>query len=355
MLNNLVKQLSELHGPSGYEQNVTYFIRDYVKEKADTVKVDSMGNVIARKKGTKPGPVTLLTAHMDEVGFIVKKIENNGLLRFEKLGGHDDRNLLAQPVKVLGSKQDLDGIIGTISTHFLKFDDPKKVRPHSNLYIDIGASSKQDAIEMGVEVGTPVTWATETKVIGKEDKQMIVGKALDDRAGCAVLLSVLNNLKDKEFAGELVFLFTVQEEVGLRGAQAAMNALENVDIAIAVDTTAVSDTPEETMDQSLFLGAGTGIKVMDFSLIVQKTIKDALKKVAEKANIPYQLEVFPGIATDGGAVALANTGLPTGVLSIPSRYTHSPVEMISITDLVATRDLMQAFIFSLDEQSSFLF
>jgi len=354
-MDNLVRQLSELNGPCGYEQNVAYFIQDYVKEKVDSVQIDPIGNVIARKKGGKPGPVTLLTAHMDEVGFIIKKIENNGLLRFEKLGGHDDRILLAQHVKVLGSKQELDGVIGTMSAHYVKFDNPKTVRPHPHLYIDIGATSKAEALALGVDIGTPVTWATESKLIGPSDKQFIVGKALDDRAGCAVLLSVLNEIENQAFAGELVFLFTVQEEVGLRGAQTAMNGLDDVDVAIAIDTTAVSDTPEETMDQSLVLGEGTGIKVMDFSLIVQKSILDELKKIAEQAGIAHQMEVFPGIGTDGGAVALANTGIPTGVLSIPSRYAHSPVEAISVFDLVATKELVKAFLASLTENTKFIF
>lgn len=352
-MDNLVQQLSELHGPSGYEHNVAYFIQDYVKNKADDVHMDRMGNVIARKSGGRPGPVTLLTAHMDEVGFIIKKIESNGLLRFEKLGGHDDRILLAQPVKVLGSKKELDGVIGTMSVHYVKFDDPKKVRPHSELYIDIGATSKQEVLDMGVDVGTPVTWATKTKIIGEENP-VVMGKALDDRAGCAVLLSVLNEVQDKNFAGELIFLFTVQEEVGLRGAETAINGL-NADAAIAIDTTAVSDTPEGTMDGSLQLGAGTAIKVMDFSLIVQKTIKDMLRKVAQEENIPHQLEVFPGIGTDGGAISLANKGIPTGVLSIPSRYTHSPVETVNLNDLTATKDLVKAFIFHLDELTTFTF
>ncbi|WP_067725951.1 M42 family metallopeptidase [Oceanobacillus damuensis] len=354
-MDKLVKQLSELNGPCGYEQNVAYFIRDYVQDKVEDVQVDAMGNVTARKKGNTPGPTTLLTAHMDEVGFIVKKIEDNGLLRFEKLGGHDDRILLAQPVKVLGTQKELDGVIGTMSAHFVKFDDPKKVRAHQKLYIDIGATTKEEALEMGVELGTPVTWATETKVIGKEDNQMIIGKALDDRAGCAVLLAVLNEIQGKDFAGEVIFLFTVQEEVGLRGAQVGINRLPEVDVAIAIDTTAVSDTPEETMDQTLHIGAGTGIKVMDFSLIVQKAMKDELKKIAKQKNIAYQMEVFPGIGTDGGAVALANEGIPTGVLSIPSRNAHSPVELVSMKDMAATKDLVEEFIFSLNETTRFTF
>ncbi|MBY7144673.1 M42 family metallopeptidase [Virgibacillus sp. NKC19-3] len=353
-MEELLKQLSQLNGPCGYEQNVTYFIEDYVKEKVDHVQVDGMGNVIASKKGGKTGPTTLLTAHMDEVGFIIKKIESNGLLRFEKLGGHDDRILLAQQVNVLGSKKEISGIIGTLSVHFVKFDDPKKVRPHSSLYIDIGATSAQEVRDMGVEVGTPVTWATESKLIGSEGNEMMVGKALDDRSGCAVLLTVLDELQDKEFAGDIIFLFTVQEEVGLRGAQTAINQLE-VDAAIAVDTTAVSDTPEDIMDQSLQLSGGAGIKVMDFSLIVQKTMKDLLIKKAQEAHIDYQLEVFPGIGTDGGAVALSNKGIPTGVLSIPSRYTHSPVELISMKDVEATKSIMTSFILDLDEKTDLTF
>jgi putative aminopeptidase FrvX len=350
----LVKILTSLNGPCGYEHEVSYFIRDYLEGKTDEVAIDPIGNVIARKKGTSPGPTVLLTAHMDEIGFIVKKIEENGLVRFEKLGGHDDRILLAQPVKVLGEKGMVEGVIGTMSAHFVKFDDPSKVRKHSQLYVDIGASSKAEVQELGIEVGTPITWGTESKVTGPKGKEVIISKSLDDRAGCAVLLQLMNELKGEDFAGELIFLFAVQEEVGLRGAQTAARSLE-ADAAIAVDTTAVSDTPEETMDQSLRLGDGTGIKVMDFSLIVHKTMKNFLVQTAKTKGIPYQLEVFPGIGTDGGAVALSSKGIPTGVLSIPSRYAHSPVEMVNISDLEATKDLLKAFVLQLDQDTSFSF
>ncbi|MFD1037568.1 M42 family metallopeptidase [Virgibacillus byunsanensis] len=353
-MDELVKQLTELNGPSGYEQNIAYFMEAYVKEKVDHVHIDPMGNVIARKKGTKPGPVTLLTAHMDEVGFIVKKIEDNGLIRFEKLGGHDERILLAQEVKVLGSDKEIDGVIGTLGAHYVKFDDPKKVRKYTQLYIDVGASSKQEVEDLGIEVGTPVTWSTTSKLIGPKENQMMVGKALDDRAGCAVLLTALNELQNMEFAGEVVFLFAVQEEVGLRGAQVAIKPLQ-VDVALAIDATVVSDTPEETMDQSLELGAGTGIKVMDASLIVQKSVKDYLKNIAKQSSIHYQLEIFNGIGTDGGAVALADKGIPTGVLSIPSRNAHSPVEMINMKDLHATKELVKAFVLTMEEDLQFKF
>lgn len=350
----VLKTLTTLSGPCGYEHAVSYYLKEYLEDKTDSVMIDPIGNVIARKKGGKPGPSILLTAHMDEIGFIVKKIEENGLLRFEKLGGNDDRILLAQPVKVMGAKGEISGVIGTMSAHYVKFDDPNKVRKHSQMYIDIGASSKEQAIELGVEVGTPITWGTEFQVFGPEESRKIRSKALDDRSGCAVLVQALEELKDSTFAGELILLFAVQEEVGLRGAKTAAEHI-HADAAIAIDTTAVSDTPEETMDGSLGLGRGTGIKVMDFSLIVHKTMKDLLIKAAKQNAIAYQIEVFPGIGTDGGAVAYANKGIPTGVLSIPSRYAHSPVEVIDYADLEATKNLVKAFILNLEENQKFPF
>ncbi|WP_409299800.1 M42 family metallopeptidase [Peribacillus sp. SCS-155] len=350
----ILEKLTQLPGPCGYEHSVSYFIRDYLTEKADEVAIDPIGNVIARKKGDKPGPSVILTAHMDEIGFMVKKIESNGLLRFEKLGGHDDRVLLAQPVTVLGTEGHIPGVLGTISAHYTKFDDPNRVRKHNQLYIDIGASTREEALEMGVEVGTPVTWGTDFQVFGPKGQERVRSKALDDRAGCAVLINMLDELQTESFAGELIFLFAVQEEVGLRGAKTAAEHL-TADAALAIDTTAVSDTMEDVMDNSLVLGKGTGIKVMDFSLIVHKTMKERLVSIAKQQDIPYQLEVFPGIGTDGGAVNYANKGIPTGVLSIPSRYAHSPLEVVAISDLEATKNLVKAFIHSLSENQNFEF
>ncbi|QTN00610.1 M20/M25/M40 family metallo-hydrolase [Sediminibacillus dalangtanensis] len=349
-----IKKLTSLLGPSGYEHQVSNYLTDYLKERTDTVTVDALGNVTARKKGSRPGPVLLLTAHMDEVGFLIKKVEPNGLLRFEKLGGNDDRNLPAQPVKLLGRDSIVDGMIGTLSAHFAKFDDVVSVRNHRELYIDIGAASEQEVLEMGVEVGTPVTWGKEWKLLGPPDKQQIRAKSLDDRSGCAVLLQVLEELEGTAFSGELIFLFTVQEEVGLRGAKTAAQHI-TADAALAIDTTAVSDTPEGPMDDSLGLGRGAGIKVMDASLIVHSTIKQLLIDFAQKEQIPYQLEVFTGIGTDGGAVTYANKGIPTGVLSIPSRYTHSAVELVDLGDVMAVKEIVRTFILQMDEQQSFAF
>ncbi|ASN04591.1 M42 family metallopeptidase [Virgibacillus necropolis] len=350
----LLKQLTELQGPSGFEQPVTSYIKEKVTPLCDEVKVDAIGNVIARFKGNKPGPKVLLTAHMDEIGFIVKKVEKNGLIRFEKLGGHDDRILLAQKVMVRSEKGPKLGIIGTISVHYQKFDNSQKVRDYKQLYVDVGASSLADVEEMGIAVGDPITWDSQVEFLGDEQNGKIVGKGFDDRAGCAVLIQLLEDLQNKEFSGEVIALFAVQEEVGLRGAKVALANLE-FDIAIALDTTAVSDTPEDVMDNTLQIGGGVGIKIMDSSLISHPAVKDKLVELARTGKIKHQLEIFTGIGTDAGAVTLANKGVPTGVLSIPSRNAHSPVEVIDLKDLESVKELLTAFIKNDNQKSDFLF
>ncbi|MGP4078931.1 M42 family metallopeptidase [Pseudalkalibacillus sp. R45] len=349
-----LKTLTELSGPCGYEQPLTAFINEKVAEYCNQVHVDPIGNVTARLNGKKPGPRVLVTAHMDEVGFIVKKIEQSGLIRFEKLGGHDDRILLAQKVTVRTKSGPRLGVIGTISAHYKKFDNPDRVRDFRQLYIDVGARSLEEVSELGIEVGDPVTWASTLEHLGSEQTGKIVGKGFDDRAGCAVMIELLEDLQTRDFAGELIALFTVQEEVGLRGAKVALSDLE-FDIAIALDTTAVSDTPEDVMDDSLKLGEGAGIKIMDASLLAHPAVKDKLVELAKEHSIPHQLEIFTGIGTDGGAVTLANKGVPTGVLSIPSRNAHSPVEVIDLNDLEAVKRILFEFIQDCSEETTFQF
>lgn len=339
-MEEVLRELTAIHGPCGFEEDVASYIAQRLKGSVDTIKVDGVGNLICSKKGNQSGPKIVVAAHMDEIGFIVKKIEESGLIRFEKLGGHDDRILLSQRVQINTSQGFRSGVIGTISAHMMKFDDEQKVRAHQQLYIDVGASSKQEVLESGIQIGDSVTWYPHFDHLSDH---RIVGKAFDDRAGCAVLIQALEELDANDFAGEFVGIFTVQEEVGLRGARVASHQ-ENADVAIALDTTAVSDTPEEMMDQTLALGAGTGIKVIDFSLIATKKVRNHLVEIAEANSIPYQLEVFPGIGTDAGELSLAHQGIPTGVLSIPSRYAHSSIEVIDVNDLEATKDLLVAFI-----------
>ncbi|WP_028550169.1 M42 family metallopeptidase [Paenibacillus sp. UNC451MF] len=346
-----LNDLCSLTGPSGFEHEVARYIVGKIKDKADEFRVDGLGNVIAIRKGSFPGPKLIVSAHMDEVGFIVKKIQSNGLIRFEKLGGHDDRILLAQKVRIATEKGPVLGVIGTISAHMAKYDDIQKVRKHSELYIDAGVSSREEALELGIRVGDPIVWATEVERIGTS---RLVGKAFDDRAGCAVLLKAFEEIDFSQVHGEVCFVFSVQEEVGLRGATTAGRQFE-ADVALAVDTTAVSDTPEAMMDQTLALGQGVGIKVMDFSLIASLAVRKKLVRLAEQNGITHQLEVFPGIGTDGGALSTSGAGVPTGVLSIPSRYAHSAVELIDLNDLEHTNELLKAFILDLRDPQEFGF
>ncbi|TFB24304.1 M42 family peptidase [Filobacillus milosensis] len=350
-MKELLKNLTSIHGPCGFEEDVAKYITNRLKGSVDSIEVDGVGNLIVRKKGHQDGPNIVVPAHMDEIGFIIKKIEENGLLRFEKLGGHDDRILLSQRVQINTSNGLRSGVIGTISAHMKKFDDPNKVRTHQQLYIDVGASNKQEVIDFGIKVGDTVTWQPHFDELSES---RIVGKAFDDRAGCAVLIQALEDLDSNEFAGEIIGVFSVQEEVGLRGARVAGHQLD-ADVSIALDTTAVSDTTEEMMDQTLALGAGTGIKVLDVSLIANKKVRNHLVELAEANNINHQLEVFPGIGTDAGELSLAKHGIPTGVLSIPSRYAHSSIEVIDMNDLEATKDLLISFIKNVKKAEEYKF
>ncbi|MCL6454071.1 MAG: M42 family metallopeptidase [Alicyclobacillus sp.] len=346
-----LRELTALVGPCGYEHDVARYLVNALQELGAEVQVDGVGNVIAAVRGAQPGPRLAVSTHMDEVGFVVKKVEPNGLLRFEKLGGHDDRILLAQQVFVASAGGIHRGVIGTISAHMNRFDDPTKVRHYRQLYIDVGATSRDEVAELGISVGDPIGWATEMQPLGRH---RWVGKSFDDRAGCAVLLETLRALRRESLHGTVYGVFSVQEEVGLRGARVAGQHLD-ADVALAVDTTAVSDTPEEMMDGTLGLGAGVGIKVMDNSLVASVRVRRTLMEVARAAAIPYQLEVFTGIGTDAGELALSQSGVPTGVLSIPTRYAHAPVEVLDGRDLAATQRLLQAFIESMRDGQAFAF
>lgn len=349
-LEQTLRELTSLIGPCGYEHDVVRYLLSRL-DKIPDVRVDGVGNIIVTVKGTHPGPSLVVSTHMDEVGFIVKKIESNGLLRFEKLGGHDDRILLAQQVKVASSTGIHYGLIGTVSAHMVRFDDPQKVRKYAQLYIDVGAENADEVSALGIAVGDPIGWATDMHPVGAH---RWVGKSFDDRAGCAVLLETLLAIEPGRLHGTVHGVFSVQEEVGLRGAKVAGQQIQ-ADVALAIDTTAVSDTPEEMMDATLGLGAGTGIKVMDVSLIASVAVRKRLVNLAKQHEISHQLEIFTGIGTDAGALHLSQGGVPTGVLSIPTRNAHSPVEVLDWRDLEATQRLLQVFVESMQNAEEFRF
>ncbi len=349
-MKELLKTLVDIPGPCGFEHEVIRFLYERLKDRADEIYVNGLGDLIVVKHGANKGPVLAVSAHTDEVGFIVKKIESSGLLRFEKLGGHDDRILPAQRVIVTSDNGPHPGVIGTISAHMMKFDNAQMIRGYRELYIDVGARNKEDVEAMGIRPGDCITWDSPVREAGSR----LYGHAFDDRCGCALLVNAFETVDFGKVYGTLIGIFSTQEEVGLRGAYAAAAELRP-DVALAVDTTAVSDTPEGMMDHTLGLGEGAGIKIMDASLIASKAVWKFLEKCAAEEGIPYQTEIFTGIGTDAGALHMGYGGVPTGVISVPSRYAHSCVEMIDPEDFTACGRLLNAFILRMRSKEDFAF
>ena len=342
-----LRELVALTGPSGHEEDVARYVYTAVRELADEVTIDPLGNVIARRKGSQRGARSLaISAHMDEIGFIVRKIEPSGYLRFEKLGGHDDRVLWAQRVWVRGEQGRLLGVIGAKSAHLTGPAEREKVVSFKEMYIDVGARSADEARAMGIRVGSPVGYASELTEVGLNTGRYIA-HGLDDRAGCALLLQLLAELKDVELPGDLYAVFSTQEEVGLRGARTAAQALQP-DVALAVDMTALDDTPD-TGTANLRLGEGPTIKIMDASLLAHPAVRRLLESAAAEAGVTTQAEILTGIGTDAGAFHQAGRGVPTGCISVGNRYTHSPVEMLDIRDLEAALRLLKAAVLQVEQ------
>ena len=341
-----LRDLVALTGPSGAEEDIVKAVARQARSLVDTLEVDPLGNLIAVRQAAIEGARRcVLAAHMDEVGFRIRAIERDGFLRFEKVGGTDNRVLLGQRVWVRGSER-LLGVIGTRSAHLLREADRTTVPAHTDQYIDIGARSAEDATQMGVRLGAPAGFVGDLAELGVGSGRY-TAHALDDRAGCAILLALLDELRGEALPVTLVALFTVQEEVGLRGVQAAIRGQQG-DVGLAIDTTAVDDTPD-TGTFYLRLGEGPAIKVMDASLLAHPAIQNGLLAAAERAGVPAQHEILMGIGTDAGALQFGDHGLPAGTLSLGTRYTHSPIEVLDIRDLEGAVRLLHEFVLALSE------
>lgn len=324
---NIIEKLSNAHGVSGYEDEIREIIREELEDFVDEVRVDRMGNIICIKNGSKPE--LMIAAHMDEIGFMVKYIDDKGFIRFTPLGGWFSQIALGQRVVLHGNKGEVYGVIGSKPPHLMKEEERRKVVDIKDMFIDVGASSKDEAREMGLEVGTTITIDRKLVKSGKK----LTGKAFDNRAGVAAMIQAV---KQTESKSTIYAVGTVQEEVGLKGARTSAFALEP-DAAIATDVCVATDFPgAESAHKDIKLGKGPAITVADASgrgLIASKKVLEWLRNTAEKNEIPYQMEVAEGGTTDATAIHLTKAGIPTGVISIPSRYIHSPVEVIDFEDL----------------------
>lgn len=341
--------LLNLSGIPGREAQVIRYMRDALAPLVDEVRVDPMGNVFSVKRGSRKGPKTMIAAHSDEIGLIIKSIENNGFLRFDKEGGVGDNWLPARLVNVGGHM----GVVGVKAGHFSTEVERTQVKKHSELYIDLGAKSKEEVLAMGVRPGT---WATFVSPPAFLSDDLIVSKALDDRAGCAIMLALLESLKGQDFAGELHCVVTVQEEIGLRGATVAAFEV-NPDIAVALDTVPSGDTPDVNFTKELPVGIGAGPLLQIASggtggkgLIADTTVLSMLESAAKGASVPYQYTTFTGGNTDATAMHLQRSGIPSGAVTIPRRYSHSPVELMDLRDAVSAHDLLKQLIITMPEK-----
>ena len=338
----LLERLSNAFGPSGCEQEVRGLILEAIADDIDEHRVDALGNLITLRRartGSASGPHRriMVAAHMDEVGLMITHIETHiereGWLRFVPVGGVDARVLPAKAV-VIGPKR-VPGVIGTKPIHLLRKDERKKVTRIEDLYIDIGVSDRSQA-EASVQVGDYAVFNTRFCKMKGSPLRAVKGKAFDDRAGCAVLAQLLK----QDYAFDLYATFTTQEEVGLRGARVAAYAVEP-DVAFVLEGTICDDTPKKRDVSSVTqMGKGPAITIMDRSIIVDKRLVKLLLKCADVLGIPHQLKQPAAGSTDAGAIHLAREGIPTAVVSVPSRYIHSPVCMLSLSDLEHTVSLM---------------
>lgn len=329
----ILKELSEAIGVSGSEDAVRKIIADAVRDHVDELRADTIGNLFAVKKarGRGNGLRVMLAAHMDEVGLMIIGADSSGGLRFRPVGGVDDRILPGQVVLVGPDK--IPGVIGLKPVHLLKGDEGKQVTKIDDLRIDIGALSKEEADKL-VKPGQVAGFATRYTRVGRT----VTGKAFDDRAGCAVLVELLGG---ERFPFDLHGVFTVQEEVGLRGARVAANAVEP-NCAFALEGTICDDLPKEKdTSPTTQLGKGPAITVMDRSVFADRRLVDHLVATAERLGIPYQFKQ-PGLGgTDAGAIARSKTGVPSVPVAVPCRYIHAPVSRLSLDDFENTVRLMR--------------
>ncbi|RLE56146.1 MAG: M42 family peptidase [Thermoprotei archaeon] len=350
-----LKMLAEAFGPSGHEDEVRELVVAELKKFCSKVLIDTWGNVIAVRYGRREDLKLMIAAHMDEIALMVKAIEKNGFIRFTGIGGWSDRVLPGQRVVIrTRDGRKIYGVIGAKPPHVMTpEEEEKKVIEMKDLFIDVGASSAEEVRKLGIEIGCVAVMDRDFKVLG--NGKVATCKAFDDRVGVAVMLTAARLLKNVDTEVSIYFVATVQEEVGLRGAMVSAYRIEP-NIGIAIDVTVAGDVPGAPESEFVVrLGRGPAIKVMDrarlapLGLIAHPKVKDFLIKVAEEEKIPYQLEVLVGGTTDAAAIAFTRGGVPAGVVSIPTRYVHSPVEVISLEDAFNAAKLVAAAARRVDE------
>jgi len=334
---DLLTRVCKTPGAPGYEQKIREDIIEIVTPYVDTVEVDAMGNVHALKKSASPGAKkVLVAAHMDEISFITTHIDDDGYVRFHPLGGFDPKTLTAQRVIIHG-KEDVLGVMGTKPIHIMKPAERKKMPEISDFYIDTGM--KKEEVEKLIEIGNPITRERDLCVMGP----CVNSKSLDNRVSVYILIEALREMQEHQLDVDVYGVFTVQEEVGLRGAMTAASGIDP-DFGINLDVTLACDYPNALPHERITsLGDGTAIKVLDGATICDYRMVNMMKALAKENKIPYQMEILPAGGTDtAGIQRYSKGGSIAGGISIPTRYLHQVIEMAHLQDVRATIDLLKS-------------
>jgi len=344
----IMREMMEAFGPSGFEKEVNRLVSEYMQEYSDEIIYDKLGSVAFGVHGD--GPKVLLAGHTDEVGFIISSITEEGYLTFNQLGGWWDQVLLSQRVVIRGGKEDVIGVIASKPPHILPEDERKKVVEKKDMYIDIGVSSKEEVEELGIKVGDPVVPWSPFSIIN--EGKVAMGKAFDDRIGAFVFMEVMRRISEQNInhPNTLYGAATVQEEVGLRGAETIAHLIDP-DVAIVLEVDIAGDVPGiKPYQAQTKMGKGPGLITYDRSMIPNQTFKEFVIETAKQAQIPLQLSQMSGGGTDAGKIHVNRTGCPTVVITVPTRHIHSHVGMLSIKDTENAIRLVLELVKKLDEE-----
>ncbi|MCP8617068.1 M42 family metallopeptidase [Salirhabdus salicampi] len=342
----MLKDLTDAKSIPGDEREAREVMKNYVSPFADEVTTDNLGSLIAKKSGDENGPKIMVAGHLDEVGFMVTRIDDKGFVYFQTVGGWWSQVMLAQRVTVVTKKGDVTGVIGSKPPHILPPEARKKPVEIKDMFIDIGASSKEEAEEFGVKPGDSVVPYFDFTVM--QNEKLLLAKAWDNRIGCAIAVEVLKQLKDEKHPNVVYGVGTVQEEVGLRGARTSAHKIQP-DIAFAVDTGIAGDTPGVTdKDARGKMGDGPQIILYDASAVSHKGLRDLVVETADEKEIPYQYDALPGGGTDTGTIHITANGVPALSITIATRYIHTHAAMIHRDDFENAVKLIVEVIKKLD-------
>jgi len=351
---DLLKKLTEIPAPSGHEDRMISFLKDYMSKYADSVEIDNIGNVIGILRGmNEKAPRLMISAHMDEIGLVIRRIEDEGFLRFERLGGIEPKTLFAREVQILTRKGIVEGVVGIKAHHLAAYQ--KELEEIKDMYIDVGASCREEVERLGIKVGDPVVFKPNMRIL---NGRYVTSKAMDNRASLLILLETLETLSQKRPEATIYFVATVLEEFNVMGSLPVAYKI-SPDSAICLDIAVATDTPDlKNLGADIRLGRGVALQLYSFhgrgmlgGLIPSPKLVDFIEKVAEENNIPYQRSTFFGGLTEASFLPVLKEGIPAIDIGIPCRYTHSPVETVALGDLEAARKLLVELLYSINERT----